>query len=600
MAENRFKYFVLMQIFAVFLFGSVFVSSAQQDDSIEVALDVNSSPVTSLPKIFKPGIDISGRGFHREPTWPQGLAAKEVLDKWQKEIGFEGVYRLPYSLWEISQLSKNAELQNKLIATYDEVIKRISDSGGTVIVNVFGMPAGLGKILDRRSPPQDFREFKKFVKKTISELSCNKKYNVWYEVWNAPDLDDFFLGRKQDYLYLYRSIAEAVKELERQNKIHIPVGGPSISGWFQNINGNNVLTPEKSLVYELIKYCYRYHLPLDFISWHVYSTATSPEKDETIYKKTIISLTRDWLSYFKFKKETPLIIDEWNYDKSINVLPERKEKSFVAASYIPSRIKGMYESGIDYQAYYCLEDFQHNKEGITRNVGVFSFDPEYVEYKGTPKATYNVFRMLSKLGKEMFLLKTQDDFAGVIVTKSPEEIAILAYNYSDQDLVTNYLSKNIAYLAGSERRFLLDIIKTGDVDKIMSGDIEISKLRMTKRVKNFLRKAQELNSREKKFETTPRNIKLQIKGLKGNYLYEKYVVDSSCAQNCKFAPQEDKELPMLQSFQETLVLKPYSVQLILLKNKPPDPEPEVKEAVKEPVKESIPEAKEVSAVKQKQ
>lgn len=322
--------------------------SFAQDNEIEFTLDVTSNTV-ALPKIFKPNIDLSGRGLHRVSSWPQGLAASEVLDTWRKDIGFGGIYRIQFNLWEINELAKDGALQAKLLANYEDIIRKINDNGGIVILDIFGTPAGLGKALDKKSPPYDLRAFKELIKKYIRELSCSKKYNIWYEVWSAADLDDFFLGRRQEYLGMYRAIAEGIKELETETKINIPLGGPGSSWWFQNCDSNSIVTPERSLIYELIKYCYHYHLPLDFISWHAYSTDPKVEFEVTRYNKTSIALIRDWLTYFNFDKDTPLIIDEWNYDSGANLLPERAEAANIGASFIPSRLKNMYEAGLDYQ-----------------------------------------------------------------------------------------------------------------------------------------------------------------------------------------------------------------------------------------------------------
>ncbi len=546
---------------------------AQQAADLELTLDINSS-TTPLPQIFKPSIDLSGRGQHRQATWPQGSAAPEVLDTWVKDIGFSSVYRLQYNLWEINQLSKDKEAQDKLLNNYENIIKKVTESGGIVILDIFSTPAGLGQTLDKKSPPWDFRAFKELIKNHMRDLSCNKKYNIWYEVWSAPDLDDFFLGRKQEYLNLYRAVAEAARELSAEAKIYIPVGGPATSWWFQNFDANTIITAERSLIYELIKFCYRHHLPLDFISWHAYSTDPKTEKEVTIYKKNAIALVRDWLSYFNFERNTPLIIDEWNYDTSANVLPERKEKSFICSSYIPSRIKNMYEAGIDYQLYFCLEDFQNNKENVVRNVGVFSFDSEASEYKGAAKSTYNVFRMLSNLGNSMFTasLKPDDEFVDVIATKAQDRITLLIYNYIDPEIARNYLSRNISSLNAAERKGLLNIIATGRLEKILSHGLEISKIRASKKSKSLLTTAQELNDKAEKFKSGARNINVSIKNIKGNYLYQRYVIDSSCSVNCAFKPAEEKEVKLSDAYQETLTLNSYSVNMIILSKKPAEPE----------------------------
>lgn len=543
-----------------------------QEADLEFSLDVNSSTV-ALPKIFKPNIDLSGRGSHREASWPQGLATKEVLGLWQKDIGFSGIYRLQYNLWEISGLAKDKELQDKLLSNYEEIIKKITEAGGIVILDIFSTPAGLGRVLDKKSVPVDMAAFKELLKSQIKTLSCQKRYNIWYELWSAPDLDDFFLGRVQDYLNLYRAAAEAIKELGVETKIYIPLGGPAVSWWFQNPDTNTATTPEGSLIYELIKFCSRYKLPLDFITWHAYSTDPKSEKEVTLYNKSAISLIRDWLSYFNFDRNTPLIVDEWNYDRQVNVLPERGEKSYICASYIPSRLKNMYEAGLDYQVYFALEDFQNNKEGVNRNVGIFWFDPERSDYKGGFKSIYNVFRILANLKPNMYTSpKLNDEFVGALATKDNDALTVLIYNYIDPDIAASFISRNFASLSAGERKVILRLMKSDGWDKIMRGQLEITKVRTSNRLKNLLKKAKELHTQAEKFKEASRNIKISINNLKDNYLYQRYTVSSSCSIDCDFIPAEEKEISALDSYQETVTLEPYSVHMITLDKKPKEPE----------------------------
>jgi hypothetical protein len=556
---------LLFLIFLPFLWSNA--SFGQNSDELEVKLDLNA-PAIPMPKIYKTNIDLSGRGMHRDISWPQTLAAREVLDLWQKDLGFNFFYRIQYNLWEIAQLAKDEPAQSKLLSNYEEAIKKISDSGGTVILDLFGTPFGLGRVLDKNSSVHNLMAYKELVKDTIRNLSCNKKYNIWYEVWNAPDLEDFFLGEKSEYLNLYRVIAEAVKELRQEAKMHIPLGGPSTSSWFANLETNNILFPERSLIYELIKYCSNYKLPLDFISWHAYSSDPALEKQETIYNKPFIKLIREWLSYFSFADNLPLVIDEWNFDAVANISAKRDTDAYVAASYIPARIKNMQEAGLDYQTYFCLEDFAGNKEKVTRNLGVFSFDPAHSDYKGYAKASYNTMRMLGLLGNELLPFKLTDDFVGVIPTKSQDYFAILIYNYIDPAMAMNYLSRDIVYLNSAEKKAVLNIVKSDRIDKIISGQTDLSTLRLSPKAKDMFNRAIELNALAKKFSTTNRKIKLIFKGIKDTYLLSKYLVDSSCSSNCAFEAKDEKEVDFSQDYTEALELSPYSVQLLVFKKKP--------------------------------
>ncbi|MGA2775170.1 MAG: cellulase family glycosylhydrolase [Candidatus Omnitrophota bacterium] len=571
------KYYFVTGILLLFIVCNLCIGflnfSFAQGDDLEFNIDLNS-PTVSLPAIYKPNVDLSGRGVY-SPGWPQSLSSKEVVEIWQKDIGFSGFYRIQYNLWEINELAKNKDEQKKLLENYDNVIKSISDSGAVVILDIFGTPAGMGRVLDKKSAPVDLDAFKKLIKDTVRELSCNKKYNIWYEVWNAPDLDDFFLGRQQEYFNLYRTVAQAVKELKQETNINIPVGGPSVSWWFKSLEPNTILTPERSLIYGLIRYCYSYQLPLDFISWHGYSTDPMAEQESTLYHKYTVSLIRDWLTYFRFESNTPIIIDEWNFDRDTNILPERHEHAYIAASYIPARINGMLDSGIDNQVYFSLQDFENKKEAIVRNVGAF-------ENKGEAKAIYNVFRMLGSLGKNMFVTKTDDEFCKLLATKSDDTITLLIYNYIDPQAARNYLSKNIVNLSASERKMLINIIKTDKLNQIISGSIGVSTLHLTKRVEELLGSALEISEKTKKCSSESRNVKINIKNLKENYIYQLYSVDSNCIKSCVFSPREEKEITA-GDYSATLAISPYSVNMIVLKVKPKEPVPAPAATV--PVKE---------------
>ena len=565
MKADRIKVFLIFALF--FLSVPCF---AQVPDELEFNLEL-SSPAVSIPKIYKSNIDLSGRGAHRDLALPQTIAAPEVLTAWEADLGFGNFYRLQYNLWEIQQLAKDKVNQEKLLSNYEEIIKKISASGGIVMLDLFGTPNGLGRVLDRNSAPHNLKAYKELVKNTIRKLSCERKYNIWYEVWSAPDLGDFFLGDKSEYLNLYRVIAEAVKELKQETKINIPLGGPSSSAWFKNIQPNNILTPEVSLIYELIKYCYSYRLPLDFISWHAYSSDPQEEKQDTIYNKSFIKLIREWLSYFHFDNNLPLIVDEWNFDASANVSAERGKNAYIAASFIPARLKNMYEAGLDNQIYFCLEDFGGNILGAIRNLGARSFDLAHPEAKGYTKPGYNIFRMLNLLGQELLPAKFSDEFVGVIATKSADSLALLIYNYIDPQAAMNYLSRNIIYLNNAERKAALNIINSDRMRKLLSGQLDMATLRLSPKTKTLFGAAVELNKFVNKFSVDNRKLKIILKGLKDTYIMSSYTVDNKCSRDCEFKASDEQDVDFNLDYSQIIELAPYSVQLLVFKKKPAPP-----------------------------
>jgi len=565
------------KIYSIVAAGFLFIFAAgtgfaqERENDLKLEIDLLANNLTPLPGVFRPSADLSGRGFHRDSVWPQSVSAPEVLAAWQKDVGFGGFLRIQYNLWGVYQFAKDKVVQADHLAHYESIIKNVNDSGGTAILDIFGTPAGFGRILDKVSMPKDLRVFKRVVKGLIRDLSCVKKYNIWYEVWSAPDIDDFFLGNAQDYFNLYRAAAEAVKELEAEYKINIPIGGPSVSAWFRGVDDNTIATPERGLIYGLIRFCKDYKLPLDFISWHSYTSDPQADLENTVYKKNVPTLIRDWLSYFHFDRNLPLLVDEWGFDRNDNRSAERDGSSYIAASFIPARLRYMRESGIDGQAYFSLEDFKHNKEGVFRNTGIFTYDSERSAYKGKPKAAYNVFRMLGMLKSDFFAAGLNDDFSGVIATRSKEEIAILIYNYVDPDIAMNYISRNIASLGSGERSAVANFVRSHKLNKFLSGQLDIARSGLGQRPKAILKKAKELDAQAAKLKESPRTLRIAFKNLKGDFFYQRYSMEPPCAYDCDFLAADDKVILEAPAHEEILQLKPYSVNLIILKAKPGEP-----------------------------
>ncbi|TRZ49733.1 hypothetical protein D4Q80_01505, partial [bacterium] len=239
--------------------------------------------------------------------------------------------------------------------------------------------------------------------------------------------------------------------------------------------------------------------------------------------------------------------------------------------FIPAHLKNMYEAGVDYQTYFSLEDFADNKEGVNRNLGVFGFDTERIDSKGYAKASYNTLRMLNLLGNELLPSPSGDDFVGLITTKSADYLAVLIYNYIDPQVALNYLSRNIAYLNRAEKKSVLDIVKSDRIEKILSGGLSLSTLRLTPKVKDMFNQAIELNTLGKKFSTANRKINVSFKGKKDLYMLSQYTVSSKCNRDCEFSASEQKEVDLNQGYLATLELSPYSVQLLIFKKKPPEP-----------------------------
>lgn len=106
------------------------------------------------------------------------------------------------------------------------------------------------------SLPKDYNEWDEFIRKFIRFLLDRygrAEVEQWYfEVWNEPNIPNFFAGSQKDYFELYAHTARAIKSVDQA----LRVGGPA--------------TATNAWVRELVDYCDKNRVPIDFCSTHQY------------------------------------------------------------------------------------------------------------------------------------------------------------------------------------------------------------------------------------------------------------------------------------------------------------------------------------------
>jgi xylan 1,4-beta-xylosidase len=164
------------------------------------------------------------------------------------------------------------------------------------------------------SPPKDYAKWDDLITHLIQHLV--DRYGVqelaqWYfEVWNEPNLD-FWTGtpRQESYFELYDHTARAIKAVSPQ----LRVGGPA--------------TAQAAWIGDMIKHADEAHVPLDFVSTHVYGN----DKASDVFH-TNENIPRDQMVCRAVKNvheeikasshpEMPLIWSEYNaaYDNQVDV-----------------------------------------------------------------------------------------------------------------------------------------------------------------------------------------------------------------------------------------------------------------------------------------
>jgi hypothetical protein len=141
--------------------------------------------------------------------------------------------------------------------TTDSCISDILSAGGKVYYR-FGQSFDLSHTHNK--PPYNYEKWAQVCLQTIKHYNdgWNNGFNYnldYFEIWNEPDIKDFWTGTPTDYVKLYRITAKMIKQYDQTLKI----GGPAISNVFNEDFTNTFLDSVKVG-----------NIPLDFFSYHLY------------------------------------------------------------------------------------------------------------------------------------------------------------------------------------------------------------------------------------------------------------------------------------------------------------------------------------------
>jgi hypothetical protein len=143
----------------------------------------------------------------------------------------------------------------------DNVISDITTTGAKPFIALSYMPSSLSKSGDINDLPANWADWENSVQRVVERISGKNGLaisDVYYEVWNEPDLfGGFKTSGSKNYLDLY--LHSAIGASRAVNTLPFKFGGPATTGYYDNwMKG-------------LLNFVTRNNLKLDFLSWHRYS-----------------------------------------------------------------------------------------------------------------------------------------------------------------------------------------------------------------------------------------------------------------------------------------------------------------------------------------
>jgi xylan 1,4-beta-xylosidase len=276
-------------------------------------------------------------------------------------------------------------------------------------------------------------------------------------VWNEPNLNFFWSGTQDEYFKLYNYSVEAIKSVNKDYK----VGGPATAG--------------AAWVPEMINFCSKNKLPLDFISTHSYGVKQG-YLDETgttgtILDKNIWSVSGDILNSRKQIANSSMPGLELHYTEwSSSYTPtDPIHDSYHQAAYILEKIKQVGSAATSMSYWVFTDIFEEAGPRFMPFHGGFGL----LNYQAIKKPAFYSFSFLNKLGETEL---SNTDSSSWACKNSNGDIQVLFWDFSNthpgdsvnnqvyyiRDLPANPKGKVKVEIAGvPEGSYFFEIYKVG-------------------------------------------------------------------------------------------------------------------------------------------
>ncbi len=360
-----------------------------------------------------------------EHTVGSGHATLALRSDWQaqmlrcrKELGFQHVR---FHALLSDQMGTLVREQDKLVYSFfnaDSVIDFLLSIGMRPFVELSFMPEALASGKDtvfhyraNVTPPSDYGEWAALIRKLAThwvERYGAAEVREWlFEVWNEPNLKNFWKGTQDDYFRMYRETALAIKGVDASLK----VGGPA--------------TADNQWIHEFLEFCGRTETPVDFISTHHYPTDAfgKPGTDTPTQLEHMPpdEMQKEAAAVREQVRTLPLFYTEWNC--SSNPRDPLHDQPF-AAAFATKIVMGSEGLAQGYSFWTFSDIFEENYFPSVPFHGGFGL----LNLHGIPKPVYRAFQLLHGLGREQLEVEGRHSTVSVWVVRKEKAATVLVTN----------------------------------------------------------------------------------------------------------------------------------------------------------------------------
>ncbi len=266
-------------------------------------------------------------------------------------------------------------------------------------------------------PPSDYAKWARICEHIVRHYNegwaNGFHYGIKYwEIWNEPENPPMWTGTPEQFFDLYRVTSKHLRECFGDS---IKIGGYGHCGFYA-VNRPNPNDFTKSFITfheNFLTMCRDEKLPLDFFSWHIYSTDSN---EVVLHAK----YARDLLDRYGFT-ETEAHLNEWNYHGGAN--PYGDKHTAVGASFMcESILKLAKDKTVDMAHYYVFSRMAMYNGLVNHNDSSVDM-PFYV---------LKAYGDLYAIGDEV-AVTTDNDKLLTLGAANDDSAAVIVYNESDED-----------------------------------------------------------------------------------------------------------------------------------------------------------------------
>lgn len=263
------------------------------------------------------------------------------------------------------------------------------------------------------SPPKNWTAWddlmEAFAKHLVARYGIDEVSQWYFEVWNEPNLD-FWGGqpRQSTYWELYDHTARTLKKVSPR----LRVGGPA--------------TAQAAWVDAFIKHCRENHVPVDFVSTHVYGNDKAEDvfgTHEQISRADMVCRAVDKVHkqiQSSVMPHLPLIWSEFNaaYNNDTDVTD-----SAYMGPWLGNTIREC-DGLTKMMSYWTFSDV-FEEQGVVKTPFYGGFG--LIAERGIPKPSFNAFKLLHELGGRRIESNTN---SALVTRKADGTVVVAVWNYA--------------------------------------------------------------------------------------------------------------------------------------------------------------------------